>query len=65
MGLVLSYIERTAAGSFQYRRRVRKDLLGIIGKTMFKKKLGDSRKEALTAYPRYHAQVCAAFARSC
>ena len=24
---------------------------------MFKKKLGDSRQEALAAYPRYHAQV--------
>lgn len=57
MGLVLNYIERTAAGSFQYRRRVPKDILGIIGKTMFKKKLGDSRQEALAAYPRYHGQV--------
>lgn len=57
MGLVLKHVERTAAGSFQYRRRVPKDVLGIIGKTMFKRKLGDSRQEALAAYPRYHAQV--------
>ena len=46
MGLVLKHIERTATGSFQYRRRVPKDILGIIGKTMFKKNLGVSRQEA-------------------
>ncbi len=57
MGLILKHIERTSTGSFQYRRRVPKDLLGVIGKTMFKKKLGDTRAEALAAYPRYHAQI--------
>ena len=57
MGLVLKYVENTPSGAFQYRRRVPKDLLGIIGQTAFKRKLGDSRSEALADYPRYHAEV--------
>lgn len=57
MGLVLKHVERTASGSFQYRRRVPKAVAGIIGKAMFKRKLGDTEREALAAYPRFHAQV--------
>ena len=57
MGLVLKHVERTTSGSFQYRRRVPKDVASVIGKAMFKKKLGDTRQEALAVYPRYHAQV--------
>lgn len=57
MGLVLKHVERTRAGSFQYRRRVPKNVSTIIVKREFKQKLGDSEKEALKAWPLYHAQV--------
>lgn len=57
MGLVLKHVERTKSGSFQYRRRVPKDISAIITKREFKRKLGESKKEALAAYPRYHGQV--------
>jgi len=57
MGLVLKHVERTKAGAFQYRRRVPKDVAGKITKREFKRKLGDSEKEALRAYPQYHAEV--------
>ncbi|MCO8143663.1 hypothetical protein NHN26_00365 [Rhodovulum tesquicola] len=57
MGLVLKYVERTKAGSWQYRRRVPKQVAEVITKREFKKKLGDSKKEALAAYPRFHAEV--------
>jgi hypothetical protein len=57
MGLVLKHVERTKSGSWQYRRRVPKDVSAIITKREFKRKLGDSEREALAAYPRYHAEV--------
>jgi len=57
MGLVLKHVERTKAGTFQYRRRVPKDVSSAITKREFKRKLGDSEREALAAYPRYHAEV--------
>ena len=57
MGLILKHIERTSTGSFQYRRRVPKDVSGIIAKREFKRKLGVSEKEALAAWPQYHATV--------
>lgn len=57
MGLVLKHVEQTKSGSFQYRRRVPKDVAAIITKREFKRKLGDSRREALAAYPGHHAAV--------
>lgn len=57
MGLVLKYVEKTKAGSFQYRRRVPKDVVAVIAKREFKKILGDSERGALAAYPQFHAQV--------
>ncbi|MCE5975107.1 hypothetical protein LZA78_16655 [Sinirhodobacter sp. WL0062] len=57
MGLVLKHVERTKSGSFQYRRRVPKEVSGIIHKREFKRKLGASEREAIAAYPRYHAEV--------
>ena len=57
MGLVLKHVERTKSGSLQYRRRVPKDVSANITKREFKRKLGDSEREALAAYPAYHAQV--------
>ncbi|OWJ73655.1 hypothetical protein CDV50_02020 [Haematobacter massiliensis] len=57
MGLVLKNVERTKSGSWQYRRRVPKDVAHIITKREFKAKLGDSREEALRAWPAYHARV--------
>lgn len=57
MGLVLQHIQRTESGSFIYRRRVPKDLVTIIQKREFKKKLGATEAEALRVYPQFHAQV--------
>lgn len=57
MGLVLKHIEQTKSGSWQYRRRVPKDVAEVIAKREFKRKLGDSQRAALAAYPRYHAEV--------
>lgn len=57
MGLVLKHVQQTKSGIFQYRRRVPKAVKSIITRREFKQKLGDSRREALAAYPRYHAQV--------
>ena len=57
MGPVLKYVERTKAGSWQYRRRVPQSVSAVITKRGFKSKLGESEREALAAYPRYHAEV--------
>jgi hypothetical protein len=57
MGLVLKHVERTRAGSWQYRRRVPLEVSAIITKREFKRKLGESEREALAAYPRFHAEV--------
>jgi hypothetical protein len=55
MGLILKHVERTKSGSWQYRRRVPKQVSENISKREFKRKLGESEREALAAYPRYHA----------
>lgn len=58
MGLVLKHVERTKTGSWQYRRNVPKEVSAIITKREFKRNLGgESEKEAIAAYPRYHAEV--------
>jgi integrase len=57
MGLVLKHVERSRAGSWQYRRRVPLEVSAIITKREFKGKLGESEREALAAYPRFHAEV--------
>ena len=57
MGLILKHVEKTKSGSWQYRRRVPKDVAGVIMKREFKRKLGDSEREAIAAYARYHATV--------
>lgn len=57
MRLVLRYVEKTKSGSWQYRRRVPKDLSSVILKREFKGKLGDTEREALASYPGFHAKV--------
>lgn len=57
MGLILKHVEKTKPGSWQYRRRVPKDVAGVIMKREFKRKLGDSEREAIAAYARCHAAV--------
>lgn len=57
MRLVLRHVEKTKAGGWQYRRRVPKDLSTVILKREFKGKLGDTEREALAAYPAFHAKV--------
>ncbi len=57
MGLLLKYVEQTKSGSWQYRRRVPQRISAIILDREFKRKLGDTEREALAAYPRFHAKV--------
>lgn len=57
MGLILRYAEQLKSGRWQYRRRVPKAVAEVITKREYKGKLGDSEREALAAYPRFHAQV--------
>lgn len=57
MRLVLRYVEKTKAGGWQYRRRVPSDLSSVILKREFKAKLGDTERQALAAYPAFHATV--------
>ena len=57
MGLVLKYVGQTKSGSWEYRRRVPKSIAGVILRREFKRKLGDTKREALAAYPRFHAKV--------
>lgn len=56
MGLTLQHVQEPNKdrSHFRYRRRVPKDLLEIIGKTELIAVLGQSRDEALSAYPRIH-----------
>lgn len=44
MGLVLKHVERTKAGSWQYCRRVPKEVSANITKREFKRKLGESER---------------------
>lgn len=53
----MKYAKRTNAGSWHYRRRVPKSVAEVIAKREFKGKLGDSEREALAAYPRFHSLV--------
>ncbi len=57
MRLVLRYVEKTKAGGWQYRRRVPSDLSSVILKREFKAKLGDTERQALAAYPAFHATI--------
>lgn len=55
MRLILKHVEQTKSGSWQYRRRVPKAVCSFIPKREFKQTLGETQKEALAAYPRFHA----------
>ncbi|WP_374647016.1 hypothetical protein [Tabrizicola sp.] len=57
MRLVLRHVEITKSGGWQYRSRVPKDLSAVILKREFKEKLGDTERQALAAYPAFHALV--------
>ncbi|WP_165802822.1 site-specific integrase [Pelagivirga sediminicola] len=53
----MKHVTQTKSGRWQYRRRVPKEVAQVIGKGEFKGILGDSRNEALAAYPKFHAVV--------
>ncbi|GEO84074.1 integrase [Ciceribacter naphthalenivorans] len=55
MGLTLKHIVVTKAGTFHYRRRVPKDVATIIGKSEFKRLLGETEREALKNFPKINA----------
>lgn len=57
MGLILKHVEKTKSGRWQYRRRVPKAVAEIIDKREFKRVLGDTEREALKVYPKFHAEV--------
>lgn len=56
MGLILQYVVQTKAGSWHYRRRVPTSLKDAVGKSELKRKLGDTRQEALKVYPKVHME---------
>lgn len=57
MGLVLQYTKQNKSGRWEYRRRVPKAVAKVITKGEFKRVLGDDKREALKAYPQFHAEV--------
>lgn len=56
MGLVLKYAKLTKAGTWQYRRRIPTAVRSILVQGEFKRSLGDTRPEAMRAYPRIDAE---------
>ncbi|TCV55146.1 tyrosine-type recombinase/integrase [Agrobacterium tumefaciens] len=56
MGLALKHIIRTKAGTFHYRRRIPKDAADVLGKAEFKRRLGETEREALRNYPKINAE---------
>ncbi|MGG7517571.1 DUF6538 domain-containing protein, partial [Allorhizobium undicola] len=56
MGLALKHIIRTKAGTFHYRRRIPKDAADVLGKGEFKRRLGETEREALRNYPKINAE---------
>jgi hypothetical protein len=56
MGLILKHIVSTKAGTFHYRRRIPKDAAEAIGRSEFKRLLGQTEREALRNYPKVHAE---------
>jgi hypothetical protein len=55
MGLALKYVVITKAKTFHYRRRVPKWLVRVLGKSEFKRLLGETEREALKNYPKVNA----------
>ncbi|EKF42631.1 site-specific recombinase, phage integrase family protein [Nitratireductor indicus C115] len=56
MGLVLKHIVHTKAGTIHYRRRFPKAVADIIGQGEFKRRLGETEREALRNYPKVNAE---------
>ncbi|MDP5327110.1 MAG: tyrosine-type recombinase/integrase [Paracoccaceae bacterium] len=53
----MKHVEQMKSGGWQYRRRVPKSISAIILDREFKRKLGDTEREAIAAYPQFHANV--------
>lgn len=53
----MKHVNRNTQGVWKYRRRVPGDIVGVIGKTEFKGMLGNSHKDALRAWPKFHAEI--------
>ena len=56
MGLVLKYVQTTPAGTLHYRRKVPQAHRSAFGSTEWKRKLGETQREAIAAYPKIHAE---------
>lgn len=56
MGLILKHIVTTKAGTFHYRRRIPKDAAEVIGRSEFKRLLGQTEREALRNYPKVNTE---------
>jgi len=56
MGLVLKHVQTTKAGTLHYRRKVPQLLRSAFGASEFKRKLGNTEREALLAYPKVNAE---------
>ncbi|MDV2968642.1 site-specific integrase [Nitratireductor aquimarinus] len=56
MRLVLRYARPTKSGTWNYRRRLPKDVSETLGQGEFKRRLGDSKQEALRNFPKIDAE---------
>jgi integrase len=56
MGLILKHIVSTKAGTLHYRRRIPKDAAEVIGRSEFKRLLGQTEQEALRNYPKVNSE---------
>lgn len=56
MGLVLKYARQTKAETWQYRRRIPAAVRNLLDQGEFKRFLGNTRAEAMKAYPKVDAE---------
>lgn len=60
----MKHVNRNSQGVWKYRRRVPGDIVDVIGKIEFKGTLGNSHNQALSAWPKFHAQIEQQIARA-
>lgn len=56
MGLTLKCIRLTRSGKYEFRKRIPRDVVELVGKSEFKRVLGETEREALRNYPKIRSQ---------
>ncbi|MDL2332999.1 DUF6538 domain-containing protein [Brucella inopinata] len=56
MGLTLKYVQKTAAGTFRYHRRVPDDLRTFVGKRELTEFLGTTERQVGVRYVKIHGK---------